>query len=402
VSRSAGYEVVEFNASDQRSAKQVNEVFDRAAKFGTIGKRRVIIMDEVDGMNAGDRGGVTEIAKFCRIVSFPIICIANERTSPKLRPLASCCLDIRFSRPTKTTIAKSLVNSVVKTEKLRLSVADLERMCEESGNDIRSIVNSMQFSAQQEHQEAGKKDEMHRLDPFSATGRLFGQKGSLNDRMDCVYLDHNLVPLMVAEGYIQAADKGRGGDALERCVRAAEQISNWDMINTKIHTVQMWGLLPSATLAVVNASKSANGPAPFQIFPSWLGKNSKRLKHRRLVKELQTESGIKGEYGLCDTRNTLRTLLFNSELSSSQVVEKLHDLRMTRDNMLETLVETCFKDDEDSVKMDTKKKGAITREWKKTIPKFTTTIVAAESLTENDISDVNEIDESDDEDYIYS
>jgi ATP-dependent helicase STH1/SNF2 len=40
-------------------------------------------------------------------------------------------------------------------------------------------------------------------------------------------------------------------------------------------------------------------------------------------------------------------------------------LGMTREDMLETLVDTCFKGEEAAVAMETKKKSAITREWKK-------------------------------------
>ena len=63
-----GFEVVEFNASDKRSKKNMETLLDsvnsRVMTFG--GKntssnknahKRVVIMDEVDGMSSGDRGG---------------------------------------------------------------------------------------------------------------------------------------------------------------------------------------------------------------------------------------------------------------------------------------------------------------------------------------------------------
>jgi replication factor C subunit 1 len=64
--RGCGYELVEFNASDERSASAVRKYFDEAKRSGCCGKRRVIVMDEVDGMSNGDRGGIGTLAALIR------------------------------------------------------------------------------------------------------------------------------------------------------------------------------------------------------------------------------------------------------------------------------------------------------------------------------------------------
>lgn len=55
-------------------------------------------MDEVDGMSAGDRGGMAELIQLIKKTKIPIICICNDRSSPKVRSLANYCLDLRFRR----------------------------------------------------------------------------------------------------------------------------------------------------------------------------------------------------------------------------------------------------------------------------------------------------------------
>lgn len=387
VAKELGYEVVEFNASDERSGKAIRELFEKMGRSHCVQTttRRLVIMDEVDGMSSGDRGGVAEIAAACKISPFPILCIANERTTPKLRPLSAVTLDVRFSRPTKTTIAKQLLTTVGKAEGLTLKAADLERMCEENGNDIRSIVNALQFATN-----AGGKDAVHRLDPFSAAGRMFGAGAPLEERMMLAGFDYSLVPLMVGEGYIGAAGK-RGEDGIERCAAAAEHMSVWNMFDHKIHRTQAWGLLPAALAAASGAAMAAKGPAPFQIFPAWLGKNSKRLKHRRLLSELQTH--VKGDSALLESRSLLRATLFDSEATAPAIVQRLLDLGMTRDDMMETLVETCFKGEEAEIALDTKKKSAITREWKKVAPKDFAFIKCVEVDIEGDIEEDEEEDE---------
>ena len=53
---------------------------------------------------------------------------------------------------------------------------------------------------------------------------------------------------------------------------------------------------------------------------------------------------------------------------AKEIVKILEDLHLTRDDMLEVLTETIFEGDEALVKLDTKIKSGITREWNKLYP----------------------------------
>lgn len=61
-------------------------------------------MDEVDGMSAGDRGGVADLIASIKISKIPIICICNDRYSQKLKSLMNYCLQINFQKPTKQQV----------------------------------------------------------------------------------------------------------------------------------------------------------------------------------------------------------------------------------------------------------------------------------------------------------
>jgi replication factor C subunit 1 len=386
VCKAAGYEVIEMNASDCRSASQIRELFETAARSGFVGRRRVVIMDEVDGMSSGDRGGVGELAAILRISSFPIICIANERSSPKLRPIVNLCLDLKCARPSKTVIAKAVYERIVKPKRLTISLGELERMCEAGGNDIRQIINSLQFDACA----TAEKDTIHRMDPFSATGQLFKTPATadLDTRMNYVYLDHGLVPLMVAEGYVGAAGRGAGLDGV---VRSAQALEMYDILDARIHKAQAWSLLPAAVLGVVEAAGAARGPAPFQIFPQWLGKMSKTRKHRRWMSELARRLGV-GSGNIIDMRETLRARLFRLK-DAGAIVDTLVELGITRDDMFEVLAETVFTGDEATIAMDTKLKAAVTREWKKRgiDDVGVTSTVTSDEDEEEDVSETEDI-----------
>lgn len=61
-------------------------------------------MDEVDGMSAGDRGGVADLIASIKISKIPIICICNDRYSQKLKSLVNYCLLLNFRKPTKQQV----------------------------------------------------------------------------------------------------------------------------------------------------------------------------------------------------------------------------------------------------------------------------------------------------------
>lgn len=66
--------------------------------------KTVLIMDEVDGMSAGDRGGVADLIASIKISKIPIICICNDRYSQKLKSLVNYCLTLNFRKPTKQQV----------------------------------------------------------------------------------------------------------------------------------------------------------------------------------------------------------------------------------------------------------------------------------------------------------
>jgi replication factor C subunit 1 len=398
--RECGYTIVDCNASDERSATAIRARFETATASASYGRPTLILMDEVDGMSAGDRGGIGELARILKTSTLPIVCIANDRGTPKLRPLTSCCIDMRFHRPTKTQIAKWMLGAVVTPQRLRYSQADLELLCERSGNDIRAMLNALQFSSAAAAATAtpagGEKDALHRVDAFSATGTLFrgDRAGSLNDRVQLAFVDHSMVPLMVGEAYVAAAQKSMQG--MERCVIAGDQMGVYDILDTRIHRTQQWGLLPAAMTAVVGAAAAADGPAPFQIFPQLLGKQSKRLKHRRWLRDLSARTRWTREDTL-DTLPLLRERLFAPGRSAEAIVDDLFALRLTRDDMMDTLVETAFSDDKTCDRLDTKTKGAVSREWKKrTGAGGGGAAVAAADSVEDDCIDLEDEDDWDD------
>jgi len=356
---SAGYIVTEYNASDTRSISMLRSLFALGMKRL---RKEIVIMDEVDGFTAQDRGGVGELADLIKKSNCPIICIANQ-LPPKLAPLQKVCFVVKFSRPVKSTIATALLG-ICKKEGRTISKVELETICETGGNDIRSIINQLQFDGGNTH--TSQKDSTLRLDLFSATQKLMSNKRcSLNEADDFVYVDYGMVPLMVQEAYLAASR------TLEEADAASEQVSFGDIMSTRQWKTQDWSLLPHVVHSTVATSRKVTGPCPFQIFPRILGKNSTRGKHRRWMEDVGRVRGRSASAVRLEETESIRTILLRplsllkgdkGDLATiQQVIGRLDTMRMSRDQLMESISETLLS----SMEIPTKVKTMFTREYNK-------------------------------------
>ncbi len=352
IAKEFGISVTEYNASDTRSASKMKEILVTDTYRM---KRDLIIMDEVDGMSGSDRGGIAALAKIIRSGKIPpLICIANDRGSQKLKPLLNACTDIKFSRPIKTTIAKELI-SIVKKEGLAMSEVDLIELCEKSGNDIRSILNSLQLSVSDQ---LNNKDQILRQDMFSATQKLFNERDklTLSDAEQLVFVDYSMIPLMVQEAYIASAKSD-----LDAVVKASETLSFGDCIDHRIQREQAWQLLPNYVTNTVAVTKTTRGPAPYNIFPQLLGKTSKSMKHRRQINEIAQKHHHPAIDMRLDEWTPINVIASSKYNSPSDFITFLDNIKLSRDHYFDTLIESSF----DAIMPSTKEKTAITRQYNK-------------------------------------
>lgn len=398
IAKAAGYVITEYNASDTRSVAMLRGMFGLGMKRL---QKEVVIMDEVDGFSAQDRGGIGELADLIRKSNCPIICIANQ-LPPKLAPLQKACLVVKCSRPVKSTIATAMLG-ICKKEGVTISKAELETLCETGGNDIRSIVNHLQFNSgdakASPHPSTGvsQKDATLRLDLFSATQKLMSNKrASLHEADDFVYVDYGMVPLMVQEAYLAASR------SLDEAVAASEQISFGDMMSTRQWKTQDWSLLPHVVHSTVATSRKVTGPCPFQIFPQLLGKNSKKMKHLRWMEDVARSRGRSASSMRLDEAESVRTILLRP-LSSlkgekadvpaiQQMIARMDSMRISRDQLLENVCETVFGE----IDVPTKVKTMLTREYNKGHSAIKKVVKNAD----NEVSEEeDEIEEEDDDEH---
>ncbi|CCU99564.1 unnamed protein product [Malassezia sympodialis ATCC 42132] len=319
-----GYEVLELNASDTRSKRLLESELSQTIHNRSIGDwakpgtaklgRLAIVLDEVDGMSGGDRGGIGAINALIRKTQVPIICICNDRRNPKMQPLYSTTFNMTFAKPTVQAI-RSRMLSIAFREGLQIPAEVMDQLIAAAQSDLRLVTNMlstwklshkrMSFDEGKKFGAANQKPTLQT--PFSLYGELaspqrFGplNKQSLNDKLDYYFQDHAFVPLMVAENYIksqpvlaqrESVPALKEWKQLQLLRNASESISDGDLVDTLMHGPQQhWSLMPLHGIAssVRPCSYIYGGHSSFPAFPSFLGQNSKRMRLQRQLVDLQT------------------------------------------------------------------------------------------------------------------
>ncbi|KJZ75046.1 hypothetical protein HIM_05532 [Hirsutella minnesotensis 3608] len=408
-----GYDVLESNASDSRSKKLVeagvSDVMNNTSLLGYFAgdgkavdatkKKLVLIMDEVDGMSAGDRGGVGALAKFCKKTEIPLILICNERRLPKMKPFDHVAFDIRFNRPTVDQV-RSRIMTICHREGLKLPPMVVDALIEGSNKDIRQIINmistakldqnSMSFDQGKAMTKAWEKHVV--LKPWDICQKMLAgglflptSKATLNDKIELYFNDHEFSFLMIQENYLRtkpiAMSEMKGYTkreerlkALELFDQAAESISDGDLVDRMIHGPQQhWSLMPThAVFSTVRPASFIHGQLMGSNFTSWLGNHSKTGKLGRFVREIHSHMRLRSSGDHNEVRQQYMPLLRERLVHRLQadgtdavdeVIELMDSYYLTREDFDAIKELGVGPMNEADVAIETKTKAAFTRTY---------------------------------------
>lgn len=414
VAKLEGYDIVESNASDTRSKKLVETglkgvlsttslmgYFGRGDDAAEAGKKRlVLIMDEVDGMSAGDRGGVGALASVCKKSSIPMILICNDRKAPKMKPFDYVTYDLGFRRPT-TDMIRSRIMTIAYREGLKIPTNVINALIEGSGADIRQVVNmistakldqtgsNMSFEDGKDMSKAWEKHII--LKPWDMVSKILGgglfnpaAKSTLNDKQELYFNDHEFAPLMLQENYLgtnpQRTNAYNANPSMKKLAqldlvsKAADSISDGDLVDRMIHgSQQQWGLMPThAMFSFVRPASFVYGSmAGHQTrFTAWLGRNSSQGKLMRMLKEIQGHMRLRVTADRFEIRQSYLPVLWELLVKKLQVegkeavegvIECMDGYFLTREDW-EAVVELGVGEaGMEAVKIETQVKATFTR-----------------------------------------
>jgi len=140
-------EYIELNASDKRShdllMTTIGESANTYSLFGN--NRKLIIMDEVDGIHGtNDRGGTKALNKIIKESKQPIVMMANDFYSNKLTTIKKNAQVIKMDKIKSPSINKYLRDVVLKNEEINVDKDVLMKLSKRSSGDLRSAVNTLQ------------------------------------------------------------------------------------------------------------------------------------------------------------------------------------------------------------------------------------------------------------------
>ncbi|MCC4771166.1 replication factor C large subunit [Methanosarcina sp. DH2] len=147
LARDMDWEVIELNASDQRTAGVIEKIAGSAASMNTFfGGKRLIILDEADNIHGtSDRGGMRALSGIIKSTLQPMVLIANDiyGLTPTIRNL---CLEIKFGSVQSRSMVPAL-KKVCEAEGVYCSQEAVLQIAENAGGDFRSAMNDLQAAA---------------------------------------------------------------------------------------------------------------------------------------------------------------------------------------------------------------------------------------------------------------
>lgn len=157
-----GYDVIEINASDNRTKTTIHDNLGSIAGYSIISldKNKIkngVILDEIDGVAGACviqeiincSIGTQIIKKGSRKpptinYKFPVICTCNSIKEKKLQPLLKLALVIKINLPKKQYL-KKLAKKIIKNESININEEALDKIISNKGLDYRELINSLNF-----------------------------------------------------------------------------------------------------------------------------------------------------------------------------------------------------------------------------------------------------------------
>ena len=249
VARELGYDLIEVNASDYRTAARLKEVVERASTqpVSVFGRKRMIFFDELEGLSGkGDRGAIEEIVRIIEKTMCPIVLSATtvgDGWEDKFRPLMKSSRLIRFDRVPKELVVKRL-REICRLAGVEASEDALEVIADASNGDLRSAINDLQAATRGRKaltvedvlwlSERDRKSEITEV-----LVRLFSSKtvSEAKDVAGSTYMDYESLFEYVYENVPMFVDDP------EDLWRAMELIARADIFLSRAKKTRSWGLL---------------------------------------------------------------------------------------------------------------------------------------------------------------
>lgn len=143
-----GWELIEVNASDDRTADAIRDRVGRAAQNQTLGGggRQLVVIDEADSFHRADSGGARALSDIVSEANQPLILIVNEEYEMP-DSIRRSVETIEFRAVSARSILPAL-RDICREEGIEFESEALEAIAEQNSGDLRSAINDLQAVAE--------------------------------------------------------------------------------------------------------------------------------------------------------------------------------------------------------------------------------------------------------------
>jgi DNA polymerase III delta prime subunit len=254
------YDVVRYDAGDIRNKSIIDTITKHnmsdkniMSMFHKNVKKIAIVMDEIDGMNNGDKGGINTLIKLIRpkktkkqkleeVTLNPIICIGNYHIDKKIKELMKVCTTVELKTPSQsqiTTIIKKLMPAM--EEPLQQNVVQFVQA------DLRKLHSI--YNIYQNKNNILKNDIIHSMfqvktyndDTKKITQKLINNKYHINDHLSIMNeTDRTIVGLLWHENIIDVLGKMKPSASIPVYLKLLNNMCFADYIDRITFQKQIW------------------------------------------------------------------------------------------------------------------------------------------------------------------
>jgi len=255
-----GYDIIKYDAGDIRNTSVIEDITKHnmsdkniMSLFNKNIRKIAIIMDEIDGMNNGDKGGINTLIKLIRpkktkkqkleeVTMNPIICIGNYRVDKKIKELMKVCNTVELNTPTNeqiTQIIYSVLPGIACTiinKIINFVQGDLRKL-----NNIYKIYKNKPDIFNSEIIENIFQIKSYNDDTKKITNKLLNNYYTMNEHNTIMNeTDRTSVGLLWHENIIDVIDKVDKKQSIPFYINQLENICFSDYIDRITFQKQIW------------------------------------------------------------------------------------------------------------------------------------------------------------------
>jgi len=299
------YDVVKYDAGDVRNKSIIETITKHnmsdkniMSMFHKKVQKIAIVMDEIDGMNNGDKGGINTLIKLIRpkktkkqkkeeVTMNPIVCIGNYHIDKKIKELMKVCFVVELKSPTQpqmTNIVKSLmpqIDSKMMKSMIQYVQFDLRKL-----THIISIYDNDKSILKNNNIEKIFELKSYNDDTKKITQKLINNSYFLNDHLTIMNeTDRTIVGLLWHENIIDVLGKTDKSIAIPFYVKLLNNMCFADYIDRITFQKQIWQFNEMSSL--IKTFK--NNKLYHETFPKKANYNPTEVRFTKVLTKYSTE-----------------------------------------------------------------------------------------------------------------